>query len=82
VFTVAFEWRRLAQLVLVMGGLAAAGDALLPVHGFPGFITRALVFAAIPPILYATGFAHAEELRQFRAVAERARRMISRGPRL
>jgi hypothetical protein len=55
---------------------------LLPTHGFAGFITRTLVFAAIPAVLYATGFAHAEELRQFRGVADRARRMISRSPRL
>ena len=79
VFTVAFEWRRLAQLVVVMGGLATAGDLLLPTHGLVGFVTRTLVFAAIPPVLYATGFAHAQELRQFRAVFDRARRMIPRG---
>jgi O-antigen/teichoic acid export membrane protein len=80
VFSVAFEWRRLVQLVVVMGGLAAAGDVFLPTHGFVGFITRTLVFAAIPAVLYATGFAHAEELGQFRAVADRARRMINRSP--
>jgi hypothetical protein len=65
-----------------MGGLAAAGDVFLPTHGFVGFVTRILVFAAIPAILYATGFAHVEEIRQFRAVANRARGMISRSPRL
>ena len=32
-FPVAFEWLRLAQLVVVMGGLAAAGELLLPTSG-------------------------------------------------
>ena len=29
-FAAAFEWRRLAQLALVLGGMAAAGELLLP----------------------------------------------------
>ena len=41
-FPVTFEWRRLAQLVLVLGGLAVAGDLLLPTSGLGGFVTRAL----------------------------------------
>jgi O-antigen/teichoic acid export membrane protein len=73
-FMVAFEWRRLAQLVVVMGGLSAAGDVALPTHGFLGFVSRAAVFAAIPAVLYATGFAHAQELDQLRALLARARR--------
>ncbi len=40
-FAASFEWRRLAQLVVVIGGLAVAGDLLLPTHGFVGFLTRA-----------------------------------------
>ena len=73
-FAVAFEWRRLAQLCGVMGGMAVAGDLLLPTHGLVGFITRAAVWVAIPGVLLATGFAHAQELRRLRALATYARR--------
>jgi O-antigen/teichoic acid export membrane protein len=65
-FTVAFEWRRLAQLAVVMGGVAAAGDLLLPTHGIFGFLTRGAALAAIPPLLWASRFAHARELEQLR----------------
>jgi O-antigen/teichoic acid export membrane protein len=73
-FKVSFEWGRLVRVVLVMGGLAAAGDLLLPTQGAVGLLTRALVAAAIPPVLLATGFAHGAELRQARALLARARR--------
>jgi O-antigen/teichoic acid export membrane protein len=63
-FPVSFEWRRLAQLAVVMGGLAVAGDLLLPTSGFDGFATRALVFVAIGPVLWLTGFVHRAELDQ------------------
>jgi O-antigen/teichoic acid export membrane protein len=63
-FPVSFEWRRLAQLAVVMGGLAVAGDLLLPNAGLGGFATRALVFLAIPPVLWLTGFVHRAELDQ------------------
>jgi O-antigen/teichoic acid export membrane protein len=66
-FAVAFEWRRLAQICAVMGGMAVAGDLLLPTHGLVGFITRAAIWAAIPGVLLATGFAHAQELRGLRS---------------
>ena len=74
-FRVAFEWRRLAQLCVVMGAVAVAGDLLLPTHGFIGFITRLAALCAIPVLLAATGFAHAEELRQLRALMSRLRRL-------
>jgi O-antigen/teichoic acid export membrane protein len=73
-FTVDFEWGRLGRLVVVMGALATAGDLLLPTHGAVGFLTRAVVFLAIPGVLLATGFAHAAELAQARALLQRARR--------
>jgi O-antigen/teichoic acid export membrane protein len=63
-FPVSFEWRRLAQLAVVMGGLATAGDLLLPSTGLRGFATRALVFLAMPVVLWLTGFAHRAELDQ------------------
>jgi O-antigen/teichoic acid export membrane protein len=79
-FAAAFEWRRLVQLVVVVGGMAALGDALLPTHGWVGFVTRAAVLAAIPPALLATGFVHPQEVQQGRALLDRARRRMAREP--
>jgi O-antigen/teichoic acid export membrane protein len=72
-FPVTFEWRRLAQLVVVFGGLSAAGDLLLPSAGVGGFVTRALVFLAMPPVLWLIGFAHRAELEQGLAALRQAR---------
>ena len=79
-FAAAFEWRRLTALVVVVGGMAALGDALLPTHGWAGFVTRAAVLAAIPPALLATGFVHPQEVQQGRALLDRARRRMAREP--
>ncbi|MGN6870493.1 MAG: lipopolysaccharide biosynthesis protein [Solirubrobacteraceae bacterium] len=80
-FAAAFEWRRLAQLAVVMGGMATAGDLLLPTHGVVGLLTRAAVLAAIPPVLLATGFVHRQELEQARTLMNRAiRRRAAREP--
>jgi O-antigen/teichoic acid export membrane protein len=72
-FRVDFEWRRLLELVIVMGGAAAAGDLLLPTHGAAGFLTRLAVFAAIPLALFLAGFAHPQELAQVSRLAARVR---------
>jgi O-antigen/teichoic acid export membrane protein len=79
-FTVAFEWRRLIQLVVVMGVVAAGGDLLLPTHGLAGFLERTVAFAAIPALLYVTGFAHPQEMDQLRALLARARRARPTAP--
>jgi O-antigen/teichoic acid export membrane protein len=79
-FAAAFEWRRLAQLALVVGGMAAAGDLLLPPRGVVGFIGRAGVLAAIPAALFATGFIHTQERDQARALVRRASRRMAREP--
>ena len=73
-FAAQFEWRRLAQAVGVMGGIAVAGDLLLPTHGAAGLLTRLAAAAAIPLALWATRFAHTEEIDQARAVLARFRR--------
>ena len=78
-FPVRFEWLRLAQLVAIVGGLAAAGDVVLPTHGAVGLLARAAVFAAIPAALLTTGFAHPAELRQARALLARTRRAAPGG---
>ena len=80
-FTVAFEWRRLIQLVVVMGGIAALGDVLLPTHGVAGFLSRAAAFLIIPAVLRATGFAHPREVAQARdLIARAAGRRTAREP--
>jgi O-antigen/teichoic acid export membrane protein len=73
-FPVSFEWLRLVQMVVIMGGLAAAGNLLLPTHGAVGLLSRLAVLAAIVPVLLATGFAHPAELRQARILLARMRR--------
>jgi O-antigen/teichoic acid export membrane protein len=78
IFPVHFEWRRIAQLAIVMGGLATAGDLLLPTSGLVGFLTRCAVCAAMPLVLFATGFAHDPELTQLRRLIDRALRYRSR----
>ena len=70
-FPVAFEWDRLSRLVLITGGLAAAGELLLPTSGAVGFISRAVVLVAIPLVLYAARFFRPGELRA-------ARRLLAR----
>ena len=72
-FRVSFEWRRLLQLCVVMGGIAVAGDLLLPAHGLVGFLTRVAALALIPLALSATGFMHLQERRQLRALLVRVR---------
>ncbi|MFL5823704.1 MAG: lipopolysaccharide biosynthesis protein [Solirubrobacteraceae bacterium] len=71
VFRVQFEWRRLAQLVVVMGGVSVAGALLLPASGALGFLTRSAAFVAIPFLLWATGFAHPREARRVRSLLSR-----------
>jgi O-antigen/teichoic acid export membrane protein len=79
-FAVQFEWLRLARLVVVMGGLAAAGDLVLPTHGAVGLLLRAVVLAAIGPALLVTGFVHEAELRQARVLLGRLRRTSAAPP--
>jgi O-antigen/teichoic acid export membrane protein len=73
-FAAEFEWRRLAHLCAVIGGMAVAGELLLPAHGALGLLTRAAVWFAIPPALLLSGFAHPQELRRLRSLAAHARR--------
>jgi O-antigen/teichoic acid export membrane protein len=71
-FPVAFEWGRLAHLVLVIGGIAVAGELLLPTAGAGGFLGRLVALVAIPAVLAATGFLRAGETRRLRALVSRA----------
>jgi O-antigen/teichoic acid export membrane protein len=60
-FSIAFEWGRLARLVIVLGGGTVAGELLLPTSGLAGFVTRALLAAALPVLLLLSGFLTREE---------------------
>ncbi len=75
-FPVRFEWRRLGQLVVVLGGLTVSGDLLLPDAGPLGVASRAALFLALPVALWLTGFVNRAELDQGLAVVRnlRARR--------
>jgi O-antigen/teichoic acid export membrane protein len=75
-FEVAFEWRRLAHLVLVIGGIAVVGELVLPTYGAVGLLSRIAAFLAIVPALYLTGFAHPEEVGNLRRVLGRVRGRI------
>jgi O-antigen/teichoic acid export membrane protein len=70
-FDVAFEWQRIAQLALVLGGGAAAGELLLPTSGAVGFLARGLVALALPVLLGLTGFYRADERAMLRTMAAR-----------
>lgn len=70
-FAVAFEWGRLAQLVAVIGGVAVAGELLLPTAGVLGFLERSAALAAIPLLLAVTRFFKPEERTRIRALARR-----------
>jgi O-antigen/teichoic acid export membrane protein len=72
-FHVAFEWGRIAQLALVLGGGAAAGELLLPTSGAPAFPARLALALALPLGLAATGFFRPRERQQLRAMAARLR---------
>jgi O-antigen/teichoic acid export membrane protein len=72
-FRVEFEWRRLAHLIIVMGGVAAAGELLFPTSGAVGFLARLAALVAIPGALWVTRFVHPSEARRIRALASRLR---------
>ena len=72
-FPVAFEWGRLASFTLVAGGIAVAGELLLPTEGVTGFVTRALALIAIVPALYAARFFRPGEILAARKLVLRAR---------
>ncbi len=77
-FTVGFEWGRLVRLVVVLSGVGAGGDVLLPASGVVGFLTRAAAFLAIGPLLVASRFFRRGEWEQARALAGMLRARLRR----
>jgi O-antigen/teichoic acid export membrane protein len=79
IFSVGFEWGRLARLTLVLGGVAVAGERLLPTHGAAGFASRSAAVVVMPGLLVATGFFRRAEVDGARALVGRLRRRRSGG---
>jgi O-antigen/teichoic acid export membrane protein len=77
-FRVGFEWRRLAQLVAILAGVAVSGELLLPTRGFAGLALRALWLALVPIALLATRFFHPHELAEARRLVRDGRRRVAR----
>lgn len=75
-FSVPFEWGRLAALVLVVGGFSVGGEELLGTDGVAAFLERGVVLAAIPLVLLAGGILRPEEQAGLRSLVAslRARR--------
>jgi O-antigen/teichoic acid export membrane protein len=71
-FPVQFEWRRLAHLIVVVGGMTVLGADLLPNTNTVGFVARAAVFVGIGAVLLGTGFLHPSELTAARRLLRRA----------
>jgi O-antigen/teichoic acid export membrane protein len=75
-FQVGFEWRRLAQLVLILGGTAAGGELLLPSHGLAGLLLRLAWLALVPAALLLTRFFHPHEIAGARSLLADGRRRV------
>jgi len=59
--------------VLVLGGVAVAGELTLPTAGIAGFASRAGAFALALPLVAASGFFRRSELDAVRALLAKVR---------
>jgi O-antigen/teichoic acid export membrane protein len=55
-FPVPYEWGRLTRVVLTSAALVGLGELVMPTSGFGGLAGRAVLFAAYPLALLASGF--------------------------
>src|SRR3954447_8065794 len=55
-FPAPYEWGRLLRVVLTVAALVALAELLVPTSGAAGLLLRAVLFAAYPLLLFATGF--------------------------
>ncbi len=60
-FPVPYEWARLLRVVLTVAALVGLAELVVPTEGATGLLLRAVLFAAYPLLLWATGFFSAEE---------------------
>ena len=70
-FTVPFEWGRLAHATALLAGVAVAGELLLPTSGAGGFAARAAALAALPLLFAATRFMRPAERDGLRGLLRR-----------
>ncbi len=77
VFTVGFQWRRLAQLTGILVGVAVSGELLLPTAGLSGLVLRALWLLLVPALLLLTRFFPPTERAQARRLAIDGRRRVA-----
>jgi hypothetical protein len=77
-FQVGFEWRRLAQLLVIFAGVAVSGELLLPTHGLAGLALRAAWLALAPALLLGTHFFHPHEWVQAKALVADGRRRVAK----
>jgi O-antigen/teichoic acid export membrane protein len=75
---VAFEWRRLLQLVCILGGVAVSGELLLADHGFVGLLERVAWLVLIPLALVITRFFGPQERDRARALIVDGRVRVAR----
>jgi O-antigen/teichoic acid export membrane protein len=76
-FRVGFEWRRLAQLVLILGGVAVSGELLLSTHGLAGLLERLAWLVLVPVLLLLTRFFHPHEIAGARALVADGRKRVA-----
>ena len=68
IFPIPWQWGRLAVVVGAAVVLVGGGEALLPTDGAAGFLSRALLFALYPVILWFGGAISRDERRQVNAI--------------
>src|SRR6476646_1022348 len=62
-FPVPYEWGRLLRVVLAVAAIVGLAELAVPTEGADGLLLRAILLAAYPLTLWATGFFSAEERR-------------------
>jgi O-antigen/teichoic acid export membrane protein len=62
-FPVPYEWGRLLRVVLAVAAIVGLAELVVPTEGAGGLLLRAVLLAAYPLTLWATGFFSAEERR-------------------
>ena len=77
VFPLGLEWARIARIVGFAVALFAAGELLLPDDGAIGLLSRAALVPVFWALLFGSGFFHAAELAQLRAIRGRVRASLS-----
>ena len=77
-FSVGFEWGRLAQLVAVFAAVAVSGELLLPSSGALGLLARIAWLSLVPAALLLTRFLHPHEIEGARTlIADGHRRVLA-----